>query len=437
MRTRRVAVLGLDGVPFGLLEESLGSGHMPRLAERTSGGSLRKMASTVPPISSVAWSSFMTGQGPGRHGIFGFTDLVPGEKSLRLPSFDDIQCPTIWQEIPSQRAIVVNVPFTYPARPLNGTLISGFVAPLFDRGVYPASLIPWLKSIGYRFDVDAMRGRTDRRDLMGDLFRTLNVHVEAMLTLLETQPWDLFIGVVTGTDRLHHFFYDAAFDENHPFHRDFLAYYRRVDTLMGELFDRLGTGTRLFVVSDHGFTRLKTQVYVNNILHRLGYLRFTTSAPERIEHVSTDSEAFALDPGRIYLNSQSRFRTGVLGPAAEEEALSRLKRELEGLSVGDLGDPVPADLDSAETRLFDQVLTRAEAYGLDCLPAAPDLVLIPQEGYDLKAAFDARAPLMRDIFTGTHTHHDAFLLTDDPSIGAKLGDPKISDVAACIKECLA
>jgi predicted AlkP superfamily phosphohydrolase/phosphomutase len=435
-KTTKVAVLGLDGVPYGLLKEFLESGVMPRLAERTAGGSLRMMASTIPPISSTAWSSFMTGEEPGRHGIFGFTDLVPGEMTLRLPSFDDILCPTIWRDLPTKRTIVVNLPFTYPARPLNGTLISGFVAPLFDRAVYPESLIPRLKSTGYRIDVDAARGRTEPKGLIEDLFSTLNVRFEVMLNLVRTQPWDLFIGVVTGTDRLHHFFFDAAFDGSHAFHDDFIAYYRRADALMGELFDGLGSETRLIVLSDHGFTRLKTQVYVNAILNRLGYLEFTTSAPEGPEHVSPRSQAFALEPGRIYINSRSRFRTGILGPAAEEEVLYRLKHDLEALRPRDLDGPMTTSSEPPDTRLFDKVLTRDEAFGTDCVPAAPDLVPIPREGYDLKAAFDVRTPFMRDIFTGTHTHCDAFLLVDDPSIAANLADPKISDVAGCIKRCL-
>ena len=132
---RKVAVLGLDGVPFGLLQRYIENGVMPNLASIARNGCLMRMRSTIPPVSSVAWTSFMTGCNPGEHGIFGFTDLNSDEISLRLPSFDDIRTPTIWQQIgvKDKKSLIVNLPFTYPARPLNGVLVAGFRTDA-DRG---------------------------------------------------------------------------------------------------------------------------------------------------------------------------------------------------------------------------------------------------------------------------------------------------------------
>ena len=72
---KKVAVIGLDGVPFSLLEHLFDSGVMPNLASIAGHGTLVKMETTLPAVSSVAWTSFMTGTTPGEHGIFGFTDL--------------------------------------------------------------------------------------------------------------------------------------------------------------------------------------------------------------------------------------------------------------------------------------------------------------------------------------------------------------------------
>ena len=69
----RVVVLGLDGVPYSLLIEYMSRGIMPQLSELCSShGRLMPMRSTLPEISSVAWTSFITGKNPGQHGIFGF-----------------------------------------------------------------------------------------------------------------------------------------------------------------------------------------------------------------------------------------------------------------------------------------------------------------------------------------------------------------------------
>ncbi len=432
----RVAVLGLDGVPFPLLESLFDAGVMPRLAEVARAGSFVKMRTSLPAVSSVAWTSFMTGTNPGAHGIFGFTDLKAGEIAVHLPSFDDVRQPALWNRLPGRTSVVVNLPFTYPARPLEGVLVAGFVSPIFDRAIYPPSLIPWLKSKNYRIDVDSVRGRQDPGFLIEDLFDTLNLRGQVMMDLMESNPWDLFVGVITGTDRLHHFFFDAFSDHAHRFHKDFLDYYRRVDACIGTLVERLQGRARLIVLSDHGFTALKSQVYLNHILSNLGYLSYTRPDPRTVEDIHPRSRAFAMDPTRIYLHSRDRFRTGVLNSREKEELRQKLKYDMERIRLIDVGIQGDSDADPEEP-LFAGVKFKEELYRGEAMESAPDLVIIPRRGYDLKAAVNVTAPVMKDIFTGMHTHDDAFLIVDDPSVAARMSDPEISEVAGLIFEVLA
>ncbi len=433
---RKVAVLGLDGVPYGLLKTLFLQGVMPALAAVAESGAMLQMRSSMPPVSSVAWTSFMTGKDPGEHGIFGFTDLVEGRMSMRLPSFDDIKAPTLWQILgdAGKTSVVVNLPFTYPARPLKGALIAGFVAPTLDRAVYPASLLPWLRSLGYRVDVDAVAARQDRQGLIRDLFHTLQVHERVMCDLMDRQSPDLFIGVVTGTDRLHHFFFDAAFDSAHPFHGDFLDYYRRVDAFIRRFLAKLHTDTRLIVLSDHGFTALKTQVYLNNLLRQLGHLRFSTPAGAELEEIDPSSVAFAMDPSRIYLCSRRRFPNGRVWPDAEERTLAVVKTDLERVTLADAGISRPPGEDKPDDCLFSKVFAKEEIYSGRQLDRAPDLVLIARDGYDLKATLGAPCMSMRDIFTGTHTWHDAFLICNRPAVPPGPPCRAIEDVAALVLE---
>lgn len=433
----RVAVLGLDGVPFSLLRALFDAGVMPNLASAARAGAFLRMETTLPPVSSVAWTSFMTGKGPADHGIFGFTDVKPDRVKLHLPSFDDIRCPPLWTMLPGKRAVVVNLPFTYPARPLRGILIAGFVVPVFERSVYPETLIPRLKSMNYRTDVDAVRGREDRRFLFRDLFETLGIRERVTLDLMAGEQWDLFIGVVTGTDRLHHFFFDAAEDPGHTFHADFMEYYRRVDGFFGRFADRLGGGTRLIVLSDHGFTRLKTQVYLNFILRSLGYLSFAVADPRRPEDIHPRSLAFAMDPTRIYINSRERFVQGSVGPSEAVAVRERLRKELLDVRLADLGITDPWGSDRDDDPVFTEVPAKEEVYTGSLLALAPDLIVIPRRGYDPKASLNAAAPTITDIFTGMHTHDDAFLIVNDPGVPSRLPAPRITDVAALVTEILA
>jgi len=272
---------------------------------------------------------------------------------------------------------------------------------------------------------------------MHDLFETLAVHTDVMLSLAEDLPWDLFIGVITGTDRLHHFFFDAAEDPDHPFHADFMNYYSLVDSFFAKFLRQTGADTRLIVLSDHGFTRLKTQVYINRILRNLGYLSFIRREPQSLEEMHAQSKAFALDPNRIYLNSRDRFRDGVLDSAQKLEFRAKLKRELETMTLCDVGVIAPDGEERPEDSLFLEVRTAEEVYDGECLTIAPDLVLIPRTGYDLKGTINFPVAARKDIFTGAHTHDDAFLIVGDDAALKSSSNARITDVAGLIREVLA
>ncbi len=128
-----------------------------------------KMTVSIPEISSVSWSSFMTGTQAGDHGIYGFVDLTPGTYQYRFPNFSDLKAPTFFDELGlnNKRSVIINLPATYPARPMPGVLISGFVALDLEKAVYPARYLPMLKQAGYQVDVDAGKGRDKKRRVPG------------------------------------------------------------------------------------------------------------------------------------------------------------------------------------------------------------------------------------------------------------------------------
>jgi predicted AlkP superfamily phosphohydrolase/phosphomutase len=151
-------VVGLDGVPASYLCERVAAGTMPALAELLGQGRLLAMESSVPPVSSVAWASLTTGVNPGRHGIYGFTELRPGTYDLRFPNDTSILVPRVWDRLAEsgRRAVVLNVPGTYPARAASGSLVvSGFVSPRLTRSVSPPGWFGRVEELGYRTDVEA------------------------------------------------------------------------------------------------------------------------------------------------------------------------------------------------------------------------------------------------------------------------------------------
>ncbi len=154
-RFKRVVVLGLDGLDHKLTERLLGEGKLPHLAALREQGDFKSLASTLPPISPVAWSTFQTGVNPGKHNIFDF--LTPDERTYQ-PKLSSAEIrstrrtlgwgPLRW---PGRKAVVrmlrksrpfwsilsdygvfsciLRVPVTFPAEPLRGVLLSAMCVP--------------------------------------------------------------------------------------------------------------------------------------------------------------------------------------------------------------------------------------------------------------------------------------------------------------------
>ncbi|RPI55750.1 MAG: hypothetical protein EHM56_05015, partial [Chloroflexi bacterium] len=155
-RDRRVVFIGLDGTPFTFLQRLIAEGRAPNAERLVRQGSLLRMDSTWPWVSSVAWSSMMTGVNPAKHNIFGFIDRDPATYKQFIPTSQNMRARTLWEVLgdAGKRVIVVNVPVTYPPRPVNGILVGCFLSPSLEKAVYPASYLPTLQSLGYVVDAD-------------------------------------------------------------------------------------------------------------------------------------------------------------------------------------------------------------------------------------------------------------------------------------------
>ena len=340
----QVCVIGLDGVPCGLVHTLVKDGTMPVMAELICQGHLHQMKVTLPEISAVSWTSFMTGTGPGEHGIYGFIDLKPGGKETRFPSFRDVKVPTLWDRLgdKGKRSIVINQPSTYPARAIHGVLISGFVALDLRKAVFPAKWFVELKRMNYELDIDTQRARVDTDYLMQALNSTLQDRRAAAGLLWDKEEWDYFQIVITGTDRLQHYLWDAVENVDHPYYRAVRDYYERVDAFIGEIVERFQRRTskeqalsRLFLLSDHGFTGIKKEFNLNAWLREAGYQTVSETDRQSLHALGEDTKAFALDPNRIYLNRKDRFSDGVVEPCEVPDLCDRVTGELLSLRCND------------------------------------------------------------------------------------------------------
>src|SRR4030042_1644649 len=295
-RDKKAVIIGIDGVPYSLLNTYMENDTMPNLKKiLRQGFALHQTNASVPDISSVSWTSFNTGVKPGEHGIYGFTDLKPCSYSLYFPNSKDIKAPTFWENlgktnqktstlsqkyynkiIHPYRSVIFNVPHTYPALPMNGILISGFVAIDLKKATFPDSAYPFLHSMNYLIDVEAEKAKEDKTEFMKSLFECFEIREKAISHFFKEEPWDLFFVCITETDRLHHFFFDASKDQGNPYHDSFLHFYAELDKFIKYLYEqfvqRYSEKGFFMILSDHGFAPIKKEVYINRFLEDKGFL---------------------------------------------------------------------------------------------------------------------------------------------------------------------
>ncbi|MDQ7833888.1 MAG: alkaline phosphatase family protein [Humidesulfovibrio sp.] len=393
----RLVVLGLDGLPLGLAKAL--AGRLPNLARLMPFAS--SMEAELPELSPVNWTSFFTGAGPGEHGVFGFTILDPVLYSLRLATSRDVRCPTIFDRLGERGLVsrVLNLPNMAPAKPLRGMLVAGFVADNLAAAVYPPFLLGPLSAARYQVEADTTRGATEPEYLLAQLRLSLAGRRAALDLLWPDLAWDLFVCVLTETDRLFHFLFPAVERADHPLHEACLSFLREWDALIGEVLDRydaLPEPKRLLLLADHGFCTLELEVDLNRVLVEAGLLRLARLGVDEWDAgaIGEDTRVFALDPGRIYLHWQHRFTRGHVTKADAQPLLRDVKALLQGLTF-------------QGRRVMNRVLEGQELYEGQAVGDAPDLVCVPEPGFDLKAKFNRTKVLGHFGRFGAHRPEDA------------------------------
>jgi predicted AlkP superfamily phosphohydrolase/phosphomutase len=408
-KKKKVVVVGLDGVPHSFIQKMLQGGELSNFRSLLAEGSMAKMRSTIPCVSSVAWSSYMTGRNPGKHNIYGFVDRDPKSLDIYIPTSKNMGCQTLWESLGQQgkRVLVINVPLTYPPRPVNGILIGCFLCINIDKVSYPREISQTLKRMGYRIDADARQARENEAAFLEDLHETLRKRVEIGLHLYEKEEWDFFQLHLMETDRMNHFFWDGWAEVSSP-HRDvFFKFYREVDKALGEIVRKVDPESELIVLSDHGFCSIQKEVNLNTWLKEKGWLKFEGEASQDLKAIHPSSRAYSLLPGRIYFFNE------------DESEQKRLEKEVIS-SLLELRDS------SSGSNMIRKVWRREEIYQGSYERNGPDLVAVPQPGYDLKGNFSARELSVESEMKGMHTDDDAFLYVRNHQI--KSDQAEIIDV---------
>jgi len=417
---QRWLILGLDGATFEVFQPLMQAGQMPNLKRLVDGGTAGTLLSTKPPMTPAAWTTFMTGKGPGRHGIIDFERYDPQTGRLSFNSTFEIREKTIWEILSDKglRVGSIHLPMTYPPKPVNGFMISGFETPSTDVDfTWPAEL---KHEILRRFPNYSYKTNWQRKPLGGDklfqqnldyICRTFWQGHELACYCGDRFGWDVLMVLLKFVDNLQHKvwkYIDPASRHNHSRRARMVAdCFGELDKVIGKFMEFAEANrATLMLMSDHGHGSLVGKAQPNLLLKNWGYLRlkdFVSRWNTRTSYVlhrltSKKQGRFAQDNlaidrelavdwsatkacvihagiyGFLYINLKGRQPTGIVDPEDYEPLRDEIRqRLLEATTRTPSGQ---------EMQIFPEVHKAEQLYNCsrEEHPWLPDLVLVPAPG---------------------------------------------------------
>lgn len=464
-RKIKTLLIGLDGATYDLLDPLVAEGIMPNLGRIMTEGCRGILRSTMHPLTPPAWATLMTGRSPGNHGVFDFirVDRTHGTPNYTLTTSADLKVPTIWQIASGEglRATTLNYPTMFPAKPIEGVVIPGYVPwSYLGRAIYPRDVYKMLKAEGiFKAREMSTDWQHERKAVQGlaenDLQDWVSFHIarerrwfEIMMKLMDEETSELSSVLFDGVDRIQHLCYhlidpetrDDYTSESSIKARDLaLQYYRDVDDYIGAMIDKAGPDARVLIASDHGFTRSGARIfYANTWLESLGLLSWrpdvamddqgrvaldeNTEATTLIDWGPTKAYALSSSSNAIFIRKASANDPDGVPPEDYEAFRDDLIAKLKALKDPETGKPMIRD-----------VFTREMAFPGTESERAPDLTLQLAD-YSFLSVLRADAPI-KDRLIPYATHHpDGIIIGYGAGIkaGAEVDPLRIVDVAPTV-----
>lgn len=470
---QRVLVIGLDGATFDVLRPMMADGRLPRLKEAMDAGASGTLYSTVPPITPAAWTTFLTGKQPGRHGILDFESYDVTTGNINLNSARRVaHIRNLWQILSEKGFKVgsVNVPMTYPPLPVNGFVVTGFETPgPQSEFTHPREL---REDILQRWPDPTLRSKWKGGANCSDQDFVVNMNyvagsfrqgVDMTRTLGDRFGWDVLMVVFKLVDNLQHKtwkYLDPRFAGRNPHRAEQTKQcLDRMDEAVGELLDYAKAAqAAVMIVSDHGHGSQDGKCFPNRLLEKWGYLKLrgplarvagrTRRVIDRYydkgrrraivpihnieRHVPVDfagTQACVMHAGNagfLYINLKNRQPGGIVDPAEYEALRAELIARFRGLDCR-VKTPWGETID-----LFPEVYKPEELYNVlrEDEPWLPDLLLIQHECLSVVRRLYGRKIVdweSYDRLEGTHRKEGIFIaagpgVCHNPDVIAQLGD---------------
>lgn len=485
-KSLKVVIIGLDGGTFDLIKPWVDGGHLPAFQKLMNEGAWGELRSTMPPITAPAWSSFITGKNPGKHGLIDFVFRQPNTYSVAPVNASTRQGRSLWSRLGDgeKRVIVVNVPVTYPPERVNGIMVTGLMTPSEEANfTYPPELAERLRQNHYKVHSPQSYARGNIERFLEGIESVTAVQWQHLRQFMAEEDWDFTMYVFRGPDRMQHGLWHFM-DPEHPLHgapgteqyqnaiRD---HHRSIDRYLAELIDDLDEDTVLILMSDHGFGPFHKYIYMNNWLMKWGLLQLKKRPLSQLKKIAFNmgitpisiynqmlklglggvkgkvtkgkgnkklarfflsfndidwgrTTVYSLgNAGQLWINLKGREPQGIVEPGAEYE---RIRQDvIEKLKT--MRDPETNEL------MVDKVYTREMLYEGEYIDRMPDIVFVPKGFRYLSfGEYEFASHRLVDVsygITGWHRENGMVLFHGLPvNPNNSFEDAKLQDIAPTV-----
>ena len=262
----KVVVLGLDGASFDLIGRWLKGGLLPNLAKIIHEGVSGPLESWLPPVTCPSWKCYSTGLNPGKLGVYWWQMVDVARRRIYMPNSKSFHGREIWDYLAEAgfSSGVLNMPTTYPPKPVRGFMVAGGPLALEFSFTYPPKLERELRRKGYRVHPEARI--SDQESIKAAFDEFLKLFESRFRTAYELAmkfKVDFLHLTIFYINTLHHFLWD------HPLVKEAWAF---IDELVGWLLNSWPFED-LIIISDHGSSPIKNVFAINAWLREQGYLR--------------------------------------------------------------------------------------------------------------------------------------------------------------------
>jgi predicted AlkP superfamily phosphohydrolase/phosphomutase len=291
---KKVVVIGLDGMSWGILDKLFKWKVLPNLQEIAEKSIKGTLPSTIPPESAPAWTSMATGVNPGKHGIFGFTKPSKDFNNVEIVNSRDVNYLRIHEMVAIQnlKSVCVNQLLTCPIKKIKGSyVITDWLSPEIKYS-------PEIKQYAKDYNGPTL-GRQPpllRKDWDTE-YAEVSSRVDVVNKLATKIDWNLLWVIYSEPDHLFHRHYDLVVKKD----KRVLRLFSKIDETFGVIKD---IADLIFVVSDHGFKKFKYAVYINTYLEELGLAKRISQ--QTIKNISCQRE---LDEAKLQFNLPKSFYT--------------------------------------------------------------------------------------------------------------------------------